>query len=179
MSSFFRSLSACLFGLALSPLLTAPASAVNILAQGPCAYSGPVCLTFDSTTSPIPVIRTFAFTMPAAGKALVRFDGTMQCVVNSTASNSDVIDLASQIVPGAATVPVYTGPGGNRHAMRPHHNGYLAAGPSASVNLAASRLFTYPSGGNKVVRFKINPLRMDPGTSCSVFAAAFSVTTIP
>lgn len=178
MSPFFRSVSACVFGFALSPLLTAPASAVNILAQGPCAYSGPACLTFNGSTSPIPVIRSFAFNLPGAGKALVRFDGTMQCSVNSPTSNQDVIDLASQIVPSAATVPVYTGTGGNRHAMRPHHKG-SGFGPSAAVNLAASRLFTYTTGGNKVVYFKISQLRMDAGTTCSVFSAAFSVTTTP
>lgn len=177
MTRFFRVIGACLLGFALSPLLTAPANAVNAVAQGPCPYTSGRCLFF-SVSSPPPVIRSFVFNMPAAGKALVRFDGTMQCAVTSGVANQDVIDLASQIVTAATAVPVYTGPGGNRHAMR-LDQAADSFGPSAAVNLAASRLIPYASGGNKIVHFKITILRMDNGTFCNVLAAAFSVITFP
>ena len=62
--------------------------------------------------------------------------------------------------------------------MRPHYSGG-AFGPSAPVNLASSRLIVYATGGVKQVHFKINGLRMDPGTFCNVFAAAFTVITFP
>ncbi len=178
MTRMFRSIAACLVGCVLPFFLTVPANAVNAVSQGPCTYTGGACLVFNGTTAPIPVIRTFAFNMPTAGRAVVQFDGTMQCVVNSITSNQDVIDLASQIVTSPAAVPVYTGAGGNRHAMRPHHKG-SGNGPSAAVNLAASRLIVYGSGGVKQVHFKITQLRMDPGTSCSVLAAVFTVITFP
>jgi hypothetical protein len=178
MLHFIRPIGACLAGYALSLLLTAPANAVNAVAQGPCAYTGGVCLSFNNTTSPIPIIRSFSFNMPAAGKALIRFDGTMQCVVGSATTGQDVIDLASQIVGAAAAVPAYTGPGGNRYAMRLHHNGD-PFGPSTTVNLAASRLINYASAGSKGVHFKFAKLRMDPGTSCLVYDAAFTVVTFP
>ena len=179
MTQFFRSIGACLAGYALSLLLTAPASAVNVVAQGPCTYTAGACLSFTNTTNPIPIIRSVTFNMPAPGKALVSFNGTMQCVVSSHITGQDVIDLASQIVLTAATVPVYTGPGGNRYAMRINIPNADASDSSIVINLAASRLINYASAGNKGVHFKISKFRMDPMTVCIVHAAAFTVVTFP
>ena len=107
MSLFARSFGAGLTGLVLSFSATAPAHAVNVVAQSPCTYIGGLCLAFNNTTNPIPTVRSFTFTMPAAGKALVRFDGTMQCVAASFVVGMEVIDLSGQIVSSNTAIADY------------------------------------------------------------------------
>ncbi len=178
MAHIFRLLGGSAFSSLFLLLPIIPASAANVLAQGPCSYFDGGCMSFSNGTNPIPVVRSFTFNMPAAGKALVRFDGTMQCAADASGDDETVIDLSSQIVQFASSVPTYTGPGGNRYAMRLPVNS-VAYGKSAAVNLAASRMVNFTTGGNKAVFFKFNPLRMDLLTSCVVFAAAFTVETFP
>jgi hypothetical protein len=158
--------------------LSITAAAADILAQGPCDYVNGTCLSFSSGTNPIPVVRSFEFAMPLAGKALVRFDGTMQCIVASDADGRDVIDLVSQIVNQPGDVPAYASPGGGRFAMRVHPN-EVFDDASGAINLSSSRLINYGNPGIAKVYFKFAQLRMDPGTSCNVLSAVFSVITFP
>ena len=72
----------------------------------------------------------------------------------------------------------YTKPGGNRYAMRLKFGTGLF-GPSAAVNLAATRTVKYTEAGTKIVFYKMIGLRMDPGSSCSVYAASFTVLITP
>lgn len=172
-------LAACLLGSAAGLLPTSPAIAAGVVAQGPCTYALDRCLLFFNDTSPIPVVRSFTFNMPGAGKVVVRFDGTMQCVVNLHTNDQDVIDLAGQIVTTAAALPNYKAAGGARYGMRinvPNADPYDS---SIAVNLAASRTITYGSGGSKTVYYKLTQLRMDPATYCVVYSAAFTVMTFP
>jgi hypothetical protein len=158
--------------------LSMTGAAADILAQGPCDYVNGACLSFSSGTNPIPVVRSFEFPMPLAGKALVRFDGTMQCIVASDAGGRDVIDLASQIVSQPGDAPGYASPGGGRFAMRVHPT-EIFDDASGAINLSSSRLINYGNPGIAKVYFKFAQLRMDPGTSCNILSAAFSVITFP
>ncbi len=171
-----RSVGASLFFGSAVWLISLQPAAADLLTQAPCEYSSGRCIAFDPSTAPIPVVRSFTFDV--VGKALVRFDGTMQCVVSSTVNNQDVIDLASQIVFRPEDTPDYSGPGGGRFAMRLHMNSG-AIDSSGAVNLSSSRLIEYKNPGQATVYFKIAQLRMDPGTNCSVLSAAFSVITSP
>lgn len=178
MANKLRAASNSLLSLAGALFLSVHGASADILAQGPCNYEAGRCMGFDGATNPMPAIRSFEFSLPAPGNALVRFDGTLQCWVDSPTANQDVIDLATQIVTSADAVPSYPGPGGARFAMRLNHNNQ-GFGPSAAINLASSRLIKYTTAGAATVYFKIVQLRMDAGTACNVLSGAFSVITVP
>lgn len=155
------------------------ASAASVKTQGPCTYTGGVCATFDFNDD-IPTISTYKFSAPAGATAVVMFDGTMQCVVQSNVSTLNVVDLAAQIVTNASGVADYTGPGGARYSMRLNFGtDLLAPGPSTTFNLAATRSIKFVEAGNKTVYYKFNRLRMDTSTVCSVTAASFTVIITP
>ncbi len=162
----------------LALLAATPADAASIKSQGPCPLFFGICQAFQFDTA-IPVITSYAFKMPAAGTAMVSFDGTMQCTVNSTVLNTDVVDLGSQIVTSAAATADYMGPGGNRYAMRLHFGNLGSSGPSATMNLAATRTIKYTTGGTKEVFYKFLKNRMDSGSGCTVYAMTFSVLIAP
>ena len=177
MTNFIRSAVANVFFCAAA-FLASPAQSASVKAQGPCLYTSGACLTFFSGTANVTVAKLI-FNMPGAGSAVVMFNGTMQCSVNSASLNTDVVDLAGQIVNNGAAVPDYTGPGGNHYAMRQLFPIASAFGPSTTMNLASTRTFTFASGGNKPVFYKIGVRRMDADTSCTVFSAAFTVLILP
>ncbi len=159
--------------------IPSPAMATTIKAQGPCTYIQGACTKFDFN-DPVPVVATFTFNMPAAGgAALVRFDGTMQCEVNTSAGNADVVDLSGQIVTLANAVADYSGPGGNRFIMRLHYGNTNSTSPSTTVNLAATRTVKYSGGGAKTVYYKFTKTRMDNETLCRVHAASFTIVITP
>jgi hypothetical protein len=54
-----------------------------------------------------------------------------------------------------------------------------AQSSSDSFNLASTRVISYASAGAKVVRFKMARLKMDAGTNCFVYNAAFSAVITP
>jgi hypothetical protein len=155
-----------------------PGWAAKVVAQGPCTYVsspvGAVCHAWlDGAT--VPVIRTFSFNMPKAGKALVQFTGTMTCAAASGSSN---VDYSGQIVPASAAAASYQGAGGIRIFMvipDPGTEPLLAQ----TVNLASSRLMSFSSGGKKTVKYLLTPAAGAMGDVCGVSAAAFTVTTYP
>ena len=53
------------------------------------------------------------------------------------------------------------------------------SGYTDSFNLASTRVQSITSAGKKNYFFKIARLRMDPGTSCLVYSATFSVVFVP
>jgi hypothetical protein len=160
---------------------TAPArSAAVISAQGPCTVSvdqAGSCLAFNYNFPPdIPIVRTYSFTAPSAGKAEVTLHGTLYC--SAGGGIAAVVDLTSQIVTHSTDVPQVNGAGGLRQAM------VFPAGPgsqnlSMTFNLASTRALTYSTGGKKTVYFKIARARMDPTTACFIYNAAFTVAFIP
>jgi hypothetical protein len=175
------SLFACLACSSVALFSMSSANAASVKAQGPCAYTNGLCATFGFDAV-IPTIGSYTFTVPAAGAtAIITFNGTMQCAANGPFADEfhDVIDLASQIVTTPNAIPAYTGPGGQRYAMRLHFGNPDSNTPSTTVNLATTRTIRYNSGGAKSVFYKFNRLRMDSGTRCNVFAAAFTVLITP
>lgn len=153
-----------------------PANATKVLAQAPCTYTNGVCLAFQADVTPIPVVRSYTFNMPTKGAALVNFQGTLHC--GNGANTLKVIDIVSQIVTSPTAVPDYTKPGGSRNAI------VLIAfadniTPSLTLNVSASRRFSYNSGGSKTVHFVMARSRMDSATDCRVFTAAFNVVITP
>ena len=104
-------LSAVLFSLSMPP----PANAAKVLVQAPCTYTNGYCLIFSAGVTPIPVVRSYTFVMPAKGAALVNFQGTLHCATDG--STPKVIDIVSQIVKLPTDVPDYTKPGGSRNAL--------------------------------------------------------------
>lgn len=163
----------------LGVLLPAGVFAQTVIrAQNPCV---PVvggdhfCLTFTNA-DPIPVIRSFTFTAPSAGRALVTFHGALFCA-NFHTTNSSVVDLASQIVTSATAVPAYEGRGGLRHRIR-----FVPGTPVAksdTFNLASTLAVSFAAAGPKTFHFKLASLRMDESTSCFVYNAAFTIVFTP
>jgi len=146
-----------------------------ISSQSPCSPGGGECLTFTDSSGPIPTIRSFDFTAPSAGEALVTFHGSLYCASGFTTTNS-VVDVVSQIVPGTTDAPAISGPGGLRHAIVLTAS---SAGTSDTFNLASTRVVNITAPGNTTFSFKMARLRMDTGTQCYVYNAAFTVVFTP
>lgn len=169
---------ACALAVASMPALS-PAQTV-VRAQGPCTpvTGQSYCFVFDAN-DPVPVVRAFTYTVPGPGRAVVSFHGAMFCGGGFN-SAGEVIDLVSQIVSNAGTVPSLTGPGALRHATRlASSNATGGYGLSTTFNLASTRVFALPSAGTRTVYFKLDRLRMDASTDCTVYNAAFTVVFVP
>jgi hypothetical protein len=111
----------------------------------------------------------------------VTFHGELVCSVFSTAFSPRVVDLVSQIVTASNATPSATLAGGLRHAFvfTPPIPNVIYTGYTTSFNLASTRVVAVTSAGNKNFYFKIARQRMDVGTSCVVYNAAFSVVFVP
>jgi len=163
-------------GLLMSTTDVRAAGPTLLFAQPPCSHASGFCLKFRDS-DPLSVVRSYGFTLPAAGRAQVIFDGTMQCENQafSMGTNFGVVDLISQIVPTTTEAVSHTGSSGGRVALRLESGGSF----STSLNLHSMRTIAYTSGGPKTVYFRLARLRMDAGTVCYVHSAAFSVTFVP
>lgn len=161
----------------------APAQTTEVFTQAPCPYTSGLCLDVFPDSGPSVLVRSFAYTAPGAGKAIVTFHGSMQCMNSSTVDDETrgVVDLQSQITNTSGAVADYTAPGGSRISMRlppwPFFDG--TAQKSAAVNLHSTRVIALASGGIKRVYFKFSILRMDVSTRCIVLSAAFTVHYVP
>lgn len=163
--------------LCLSSLVgAAPAAAAALMkTQAPCTTATNYCLSF-AAGDPIPVIRSISFTAPDAGSAQVTFHGSLYCA--NTGSIADkVVDLATQIVNDRKATPDPNGPGGLRHAIVLKDTTQNAQNTSDTFNLASTRVLALSPGSHKFY-FKIASLRMDAGTTCFVYNAAFSIIFI-
>lgn len=156
-----------------------PAQAASIAAQGPCVLTDGLCMSFTDSSGEIPTVRGFAFDMPVAGSALVNFQGMVQCY--NPVSTVSVIDLVGQIVTTAAAVPDPTAPGGihSSNVLPPFTNVPSATTYSLTTNFSTTRKLAYNTAGTKRVFFRIARARMDGGSKCRVFSAAFNVITVP
>lgn len=159
---------------AASLWFVAPSSAASVIRQNACS-TGSTCFTFGPSTA-IPIVRSFSFNAPAAGTALAVFNGTLYCA--STTIADTVVDFVAQIVENAGAAVDANGPGGMRVATVFKDEADHAFDASTTFNLSSSRAFPVSAGVNKV-HFKLARLRMDAGTSCTVYSATFSVVTAP
>lgn len=151
--------------------LAAPASALEVDAQGPCP--GGVCASFQASDV-IPAIRDFVFDIAEPGPVLARFSGKLYCGTDSGTSDA-VVDLVSQIVTEPGATADLAGPGGLRHAVSLSSFQSDEVTPGNTFDLASVRRINFATAGRKRIYFKLARLRMDPGTSCIVQNAAFSI----
>jgi hypothetical protein len=172
MRATFAGVAAVLLGLVMLAG-EAEAAAPKVFTQGGCRSStgNDKCSSFYAYQTMIPLIRTFKFTAPGPGVALVTFNGTMSCT-NSSAVDA-YIDLAAQIVTSQTAAAASNGPGGAHHLVVVPTPSTLT--PTVEINLASSRALTYPSGGQKTVYFRITKLHMGETTACDVFNPMFTV----
>jgi hypothetical protein len=162
--------------LALAPTAQA-ASTTTFIAQSPCPLDGSgLCSSFFPTDSS-KIVRTFEFTAPAAGKAAVTFESSIQCV-NDNGTDGDnfgVVDLAGQILGTPTGTVANPGPSYVRIAARipplsPNFEDY-----SFPLLISTTRIISYPSAGKKSVVFKLVANRMDADTSCNILTGSFHI----
>jgi hypothetical protein len=141
--------------------------------------AGGYCVFFNEA-NPIPVIRSISFNSPSAGTAAIKFHGSLIC--NNEFFRPAVSDVVSQIVTNADATPDVNGPGGLRHAI------VFTAGPDPfgggmvkadTFNLNSTRVVSIPGLGIQQFYFKIARQRMDGGTFCYVYNAAFTIVFVP
>lgn len=153
------------------------ASAAVIKTQPPCGTVDKYCLVFSGGDE-IPVVQSFTFNAPSAGKAAVSFHGSLVC--DNITFVDKVVDFVTQIVTSASSVPVMNGPGAMRlSAVLKNQLGHELKLSTDSFNLASTRVFDIGAAGAKTFYFKIKPVRMDPITACRVYSGAFTVQFVP
>lgn len=149
-------------------------AAAQISAQAPCTTGGGgECFNFGVGIVGLGQfdMRSFAFRAPSKGTAEVTFHGSLVCGADNSRANV-VVDLITQIVNSRTAVPQANGPGGMRQAV------VLRANTSDSFNLASTRTFSFGSAGTQTFYFRVRPLRIDSGTDCYIYNAAFTVMFI-
>jgi hypothetical protein len=174
MTSFLRRAAPALILTVLS-LSAGSAFAAFATTQAPCTTAPGWCLRFTGAAVP-PVLRSLTFNAPTAGVAVATFHGSLNCVNTGTARAT--IDLVSQIVDSAAAPALQNGPGGLRHlTLLPPQS--LGQNSAATFNLASTRALSVAAAGSKTFTFKLRRVRMDPGTSCYLYNAVFTVVFTP
>jgi hypothetical protein len=156
-----------------------PASAVALIqTQPPCTTAGGACMSFSGTDTIPTLIRSIAFSAPSKGKAAVSFTGSMFCQ-NNDSELSRVLDFVTGITLNQGAVPTLSDSGALRQAMRlaPLFTGTVQM--SATFNLASTRVFAVPAAGVQNYFFKLNTLRMDSTTACTIYDASFTIIFIP
>jgi hypothetical protein len=158
---------------AISLSAGAASAAALIKTQSPCDSGNGSCFNFGVGIAGVGNfdIRTFAFTAPSKGNAAVSFNGSLVCGATTTAGNK-VVDLITQITNSTAAASA-SQPGGLRQAT------VLAPNTSQTLNLASTRVIAFNSAGTQTFRFRVKPLRIDAGTNCFIYNAAFTVVFIP
>jgi hypothetical protein len=161
------------FALGLACLYIASADAASFRTQAACPpVGGDACVSFGTGTALPITVRSFTFNVPNNTLAAVSFEGSMRCA--EVASAQTVVELTSQIVGAATTVPNFNGLSGLRHSA------VLAAlGTTVSFNLASSRMILYVTGGNKTVHFRIGGEPLGDFISCTIHNAQFNVILLP
>jgi hypothetical protein len=167
-----------MLGTAVLGVLAAPApdasAAALIQTQAPCANGGASCFNFGVGIVGLGQfdIRTFTFRAPSKGNAAVSFHGSLLCGADLSAGNK-VVDLVTQITNSAGATAQPNLPGGLRQAT------VLAPNTSQTLNLASSRMVRFNAAGSQTFHFAVRPLRIDAGTNCYIYNAAFTVIFIP
>lgn len=135
--------------------------------QEPCTTTAGPCVSFNDTQA-IPLVRSFAFQAPAAGMTQVSFHGSLVC--SKSGNTNAVVDLVSAINHTPNTEPTLNGPSALRHALS-----FERGSRTETFNLASKRAFLIQAPGTQTYYFRLARLRMDPGTSCVVYNATFSI----
>lgn len=170
-----------LFALVVTAMLSlaAPTALAQIMVtQKPCSTEG-ACLQFTANDE-IPVIRRIRFDAPSAGSAIVSFHGSLRCGGPSTQSGSvhaAQLILESAISTRRTEVVKPDNPGGLRHASS------MSMGNSfifeTTFNLASTRLVDISAAGPQNYFFMIRRTFQEPGITCTVYNAVFTVQFVP
>jgi len=160
----------------------APAHAGLIKAQAPCSTVN-FCLVIQADNPATTyTVRSFRFTAPGPGTALVYFTGSMLCQsFNQDPFGTfpeDIFD--SQIVTSATAVP-NASQGGLREQVSfppftvvPDEGGF-----SNTFSLATTQSFVFSKAGSKTFYFRLNRLLMTASSRCLISDGAFSVVFEP
>ena len=165
----------CLSFLAIA---TTASAAALIQTQKPCVSASGFCLSFSAPGNAIPIIRSIAFTAATTGTAEVTFHGSLYCANTSGTISDKVVDVVTQIVDRINSTVDPNGPGSLRLAVVLKDTQQNAQNTSETFNLATARVLVLSPGTYKF-SFKIAALRMDPGTTCYVYNAVFSIIFVP
>jgi hypothetical protein len=168
----------CLLGLAYLP--RAASAQPVVVTQKPCELvpGDGFCILLEGT-EPVSV-RSIRFDAPGAGRAIVSFRGSVDCVQGFPPATDRIMDLVTQIVTDANQVPQAQGPGGLRLRTilknTPEHA--MDIGYSA-FNLASTRVVDIDAAGTRRFHFKIDPVLIEAGLACYVYNATFTVFFVP
>ena len=149
-------------------------AAAQIRTQEPCTNGGDNCFNFGVGIVGLGQfdLRSFTYKAPSKGNAEVSFHGSLLCAAEP-GSTYKVVDLVTQITNTTAGTIGPGLPGGLRQAM------VLAPNTSNTFNLASTRMFTIKAAGAQTYRYRVRPLRIDSGSNCYVYNAAFTVVFVP
>lgn len=156
-----------LAAVAAAVTLLVPSADAGVLGQGHCSP----CISFSgSDTLPV-TARTFSFNLPAPGRVQISFHGILRCTESEDFAGG--LSLSSQIVTPSESVPAFSGGGGLIHVWAFPSSG---AGSDASIDfsLVSTRSINYPTGGTKVIYFRIGGTQSQ-FTTCVVWSGAFTV----
>lgn len=176
MKSASRLLSALVLLIGVTPAM-APgmaSAAAQIRTQAPCTGGGDNCFNFGAGIVGLGQfdLRSFTYKAPSKGNAEVSFHGSLLCAAEP-GSAYKVVDLVTQIT-NTTDGTIGPGlPGGLRQAT------VLAPNTSNTLNLASTRMFTFKAAGSQTYHYRVRPLRIDSGSNCYVYNAAFTVVFIP
>jgi hypothetical protein len=149
-------------------------AAAVIKTQPPCDSGNGNCFNFGVGIVGLGQfdIRDFTFKAPSKGTAQVSFHGSLLCSADLSAG-SKVVDLVTQIVNSGSATASPGGAGGLRQAL------VIPPNTSDTLNLASTRVFTFSGAGSQTFRYRVRPLRIDAGSNCFIYNAAFSVVFVP
>lgn len=149
------------------------ASAAQFRTQAGCGTNP--CFSFANGIASPFFVRTFGFSAPKTGVALVSFEGSLTCSIPANLTGLRVVDFSTQIVRANSTAaPNGNAVGGLRIART-----FTGSAPQTDTfSLSSSRPLPMPAGSNAVsVVLKIH--RMDNDVVCSVFNSSFTVLLTP
>lgn len=154
------------------------ARADQVFAQSPCS-SYDICVYFDHQVDAL-TVRSFKFTLPGPGKAIVTFNGSISCSNPSfDPPKFGRIDLSAQIVANDTDEPDHTGPGGSRFLMSLPPGDGVSFDVTMPINLAATRVLNISAAGSKRVSLKLKRNHMTAGLYCTVLSGSFVVQYVP
>ncbi len=154
-----------------------PAQATTLLfGSGTCTdQETGECITLRPSSPTVQTVTKATFSFPAAGSAIVRWSGSMQCTNLSglAGNNFGVADFAA-VVTRSATDPVdYRSRNGYRAPMRIPP--YGEANYSIPVTIDASVYGGAKAGANTYF-LRMRVLRIDTGVYCTLLTGSFTGT---
>jgi len=158
--------------------LSGAALAASTQAQAPCQLPGEAyCREWGPGKTPL-FLRSYPFTVPGRGSALVTFNGSLYCA-NKAVSARQVVDFLTDISDTTAGAISVADPGALRVAANLEPAKVAGSSTSTTFNLASSRVFQFSASGAKTFYMRIATQKMDASTTCYIYNDALTVTFVP